>query len=354
MRKNLRKCYGNLTNVKLCGIIVRRMYRKEKITLKKKIISMLVAALTASAVSVPAVNAAAENWRDPFVTRLMKTISQDPSYTDVVLTDLDRNGIPEAFVIKKGTYGNIGGGFTMVSNSITDIQVPSNIIGECLENIDVYIKNDRYIFVGAEVPRYASHIAYYKLELADNRLTATKINKSDVSPYSHITYSDKYSSNLLENGYPNRTKISDFIASYDMVNSISANVSGASIIVDGTRYTISGYNVNDSNYFKIRDIAMLVRNTSARFNVEWDSETDGIKIIPGADYVPIGGELSSYADATLNVLENSAPVFINDKQTAITSYNINGSAYFKIRDVADAAGFAIVWDDATQTITIEY
>ncbi|MGN0162112.1 MAG: hypothetical protein ACI4EA_00840, partial [Candidatus Ornithomonoglobus sp.] len=265
-----------------------------------------------------------------------------------------RNGIPEAFVIKKGTYGNIGSGFTMVSNAITDIQVPSNIIGECLENIDVYIKNDRYIFVGSEVPRYASHIAYYKLELSENKLIATRINKSDVSPYSHITYVDKFSNNLLENGYPNRTKISDFISSYDVVNSISANVSGATVLVDGTRYTLNGYNVNDSNYFKIRDIAMLLRNTPARFNVEWDTETDGIKIIPGAEYVPIGGELSSDVAASLNVLENSTPIFINDKQTAITSYNINGSAYFKIRDIADAAGFGIGWDDASQTITIEY
>lgn len=321
--------------------------------MKRKIISMLIASLTATAVTVPAVNAANENWRDPFVTRLMKTISQDPSYTDVVLTDFDRNGIPEAFVIKKGTYGNIGSGFTMVNNVITDIRVPSNIIGECLENIDVYIKNDRYIFVGAEVPRYASHIAYYKLELEDNSLIATRINKSDVSPYSHITYEDKFSKNLLENGYPNRTKISDFISSYDVVNNISANVTGAAILVDGTRYTLSGYNVNDSNYFRIRDIAMLLRNTSAKFNVEWDSEMDVIKIVPGADYVPIGGELSNDFAASLNVLENSTPIFINDKQTAITSYNINGSEYFKIRDIADAAGFSVGWDDASQTITID-
>ncbi|MDD6762093.1 MAG: hypothetical protein PUD92_00395 [Clostridiales bacterium] len=321
--------------------------------MKRKIISMLLAAAALSAVNVPAVNAASENWRDPFVTRLMKTISQDPSYTDVVLTDLDRNGIPEAFVVKKGTYGNIGCGFTMVSNVITDIQTPSNIIGECLENIDVYIKNDRYIFVGAEVPRYASNIAYYKLELSDNKLTATRIKKSDVSPYSHITYADKFSNNLLENGYPNRTKISDFIASYDMVNSISANVSGAAVMVDGTRYTLNGYNVNDSNYFRIRDIAMIMRNTGAKFNVDWDSKTDGIRIVPGADYVPIGGELSNSVGESLNVLENNTPTFINDKQTAITSYIINGSAYFKIRDIADAAGFAIGWDDASQIITID-
>ena len=47
---------------------------------------------------------AAESWREAFVTRLMKIMSSDPSYNQVVLTDLDRNGIPEAFVMR-GRYG---------------------------------------------------------------------------------------------------------------------------------------------------------------------------------------------------------------------------------------------------------
>jgi hypothetical protein len=319
--------------------------------MKKKLISLILSTAALSLAAAPAY-AANENWRDPFVTRLMKTISQDPSYTDVVLTDLDRNGIPEAFVLRKGTYGNIGSGFTMTNNMITDIQVPSNIIGECLENIDVYIKNDTYIFVGAEVPRYGSHIAYYKLMFDGQKLSAVRINKSDVSPYSHITYVDKYSNNLIENGYPNRTKILDFISSYDMVNEISATHSSAAISVNGINATLAGYNVNDSNYFKIRDIAMLVRDTSKKFNVEWDEVNEAIRIIPGADYVVIGGELSGEADGSFKAVENSTPIYINDKRTAITAYNINGSSYFKIRDIADAAGFDISWDESSQTINI--
>ncbi len=323
--------------------------------MKKKLISLMLAVSAAAAAftAFPSgAGAANENWRSQFVTRLMKTISQDPLYTDVALTDLDRNGIPEAFVIRKGTYGGIKCGFTMTNNAITDIAVPGNIIGECLENIDVYIKNDRYIFVGSEVPRYRSFIAYYKLEFDGAALTATRINKHDVSPYSHLTYIDKYSSNLLENGYPNRTKISNFISGYDMLNQISAVHSSAAINVNGTRVTLNGYNVNDSNYFKVRDIAMILRDTGSKFNVEWDNVNSAIKIIPGADYVVIGGELSNDIAGELNVLENSTPIYVNDKETAITAYNINGSAYFKIRDIAEVTGFSIEWDNATQTINL--
>ncbi len=319
--------------------------------MKKKVISVAVAAAMMSAAA--SAFAANENWRSPFVTRIMKVISQDSSYTDVVLTDLDRNGIPEAFVIRKGTYGGIGAGFTMVNNAITDIDVPSNIIGECLENINVYIKNDTYIFVGMEVSRYTSNISYYKLVLENNKLVATRINKNDVSPYESVIYVDKYSKNLLENGYPNRSKIEDFISSYDMVNSLSATYQTASISVDGEVYNVGGYSVDDSNYFKIRDIAMMLRKTSNKFNVQWDGKLGAILITTEASYDVVGGELEIDATETIDVVENSTPIYVNGKQTAITAYNINGSSYFKIRDIADAVGFDIDWDGQAQMIKIK-
>ncbi len=320
--------------------------------MKKKLITAVLAAAALAAAMTPGAYAANENWRDAFVTRLMKTISQDPTYTDVVLTDLDRNGIPEAFVLKKGTYGNIGSGFTMTDNAITDIEVPSNIIGECLENISVYIKNDNYVFVGQEVPRYSSYIAYYKLVFDGAKLTATRINKIDVSPYSHVTYVDRYSNNLLENGYPNRTKILNFISSYDVVNNISATVSEAKVLVNGEETSIKGYTVNNTNYFKIRDIAMVLRSTPARFNIEYRAGDNAIDIIPGDDYVSNGTELINDTGGAIEAVENDMPIYVNGRSTAITAYNINGSAYFKIRDIADAAGFEVQWDGDAQSINL--
>ena len=317
----------------------------------KKFLLITVMILTCLFCGIEA-SAANENWRDPFVTRIMKTIAQNPQCTDVVLTDLDRNGIPEAFVLKKGAFGSIEAGFTMHDNVITDIETPSNIIGECLENIEVFVKNDTYIFVGLEVPRYASSVFYYKLTLENNKLNATRINKNDVSPYANIAYVDKYSSNLLENGYPNRNKILDFILSYDVVNDISATRSVANLLVDGKTVAINGYTVNNSNYFKIRDIAMLLRNTSCKFNVEWESNLNAIRIYPNTNYVVIGGELSNDIENEMNVAQSDTPIYVNDRKTAITAYNINGSSYFKIRDIGDAVGFDIWWDGDSQTINI--
>ena len=137
-----------------------------------------------------------------------------------------------------------------------------------------------------------------------------------------------------------------------MVNAISATRSIANLLVNGEKATVTGYTVNDSNYFKVRDIAMLLRNTPAKFNVSWDGSLNAIMIDTQEDYVAIGGELSSDVEQDMKVVENDTPIYVDGRRTAITAYNINGSSYFKIRDIADAAGFEIQWDGGSQTINI--
>lgn len=321
--------------------------------MKRKLVSILMISAMLITIAVPmTASAEVEGWRDAFVTRLMKQLSTDPTYNEVALTDLDKNGIPEAFVYRNSNDGKINSGFTMSGNTIVNITVPGNIIGACLSDIEVYIKNGNYIFVGKEVPRYSSVINYYKLVLADNKLEAIKINKHDVSPYQSVQYVDMHGANFLTNGYPNRSKIQNFINSYEGVNSLTAAPSTATISINGKEYELAGYNVNNSNYYKIRDIAMLMRSTSARFNVEWDPALNGISILTGIKYEIIGGELENETHNSLEITETTSPIYIDGEPADITAYTINGSTYFKIRDIADAAGFRIDWNNELQTIVI--
>lgn len=295
---------------------------------------------------------AAESWREAFVTRLMKIMSSDPSYNEVVLTDLDRNGIPEAFVMRDGLDGGISAGFTMNGNTISSIEVPGNIIGRCLTDITVYDKEGRYIFVGREVPRYSSVINYYKLMFDGQTLSTERILKEYVSAYPTIPYVDMYGNDFLTNGYPNRTKIKTFVDGYDGINTLTATNSNAKLLVDGEDVEVSGYTVNDSNYYKIRDIAMVLRTTAARFDVAWDENLSAITISKGVKYTIVGGELSEDNGAALNVEQNSAPVYADGEEKEVLSYNINGNTYFKIRDIGDMVGFAVDWDGDAQAVII--
>ena len=321
--------------------------------MRKKLAVLLAAAIAAAALPIgTGVLATDESWRDAFVTRLMKELSTDPTYNEVALTDLDNNGVPEAFVYRNSNDGGISTGFTMSGNTITNIETPGNIIGACLSDIEVYIKDGNYVFVGKEVPRYSAVINYYRLTLVNNTLEALKINKHDVSPYQSIQYVDMHGSNFLTNGYPNRTKIQSFINSYDPVNTLTATPSDAILSINGREYELAGYNVNNSNYYKIRDIAMLMSTTSARFNVEWDPTLNGISILTGERYEIIGGELENSPQSSLEISETSSPIYIDGVLSEVEAYTINGSTYFKIRDIADAAGFEVEWNNETQTIII--
>ena len=328
------------------------MGRKAKGIMIKKRLLMLCTAFIFIASLIPATYAANEGWRDAFITRAMKLMATNPEYNEMVLTDIDENGVPEVYLYKNSNDGGIGYAFTMDNNQIVSIAVPGNIIGACLSDIEVYQKEERHIFVGKEIPRYSSVIRYYKLTLRDNTLTAEKIVKTDVSPYQSIQYVDMHGSNFLTNGYPNRNKIKDFINSYESVNTVSASKSKANLSVDGKIYDILGYTVNNSNYYKLRDIAMLLRTTPSRFNVVWDGAVNAIKILPGVKYQTVGGELTDDTSTTLNISETVTPIYVNGVESEVVTYTINESTYIQIRDLAQIANFNVDWDGNTQTVLI--
>lgn len=318
----------------------------------KRLAAMILSTIMILAAAVPPVFAA-ESWRDAFVTRLMKVLSQDPTYTDIILTDLDQNGIPEAFVVKDGANGGISAAFTLQNNTIISLNTPNNIIGNCLGDVTVYNDNGTYRFIGKEVPRYTSVIYYYLIQFDGNTVTCTKVNKNDYSALPTVPYQDMHGDDFLTSGYPNRTKIKAFVDSYEPVNALTAVPSDAKVTVNGASVEVSGYNINYNNYYKIRDIAMVLRTTPSRFDVTWDAQKNAINIQTGTKYTIIGGELSQDpVTGNLSIEENQLPILLNGLETELEAYNINGNNYFKIRDLADAAGFDINWNEETQTVEI--
>ncbi len=316
----------------------------------KRIISAICAAVTAVVSASPAL--AVESWRDAFVTRLMKTLSVDPTYTDIAITDLNADGMPEAWVIKNSPDGGIGTGITFENNSIVTVNTPKNVIGTCLEDITVYNENGNFLFVGKEVGRYTSALEYYLLEFDGATLTASPTDKTVYSKLTAEPYKDFYGTGFVSDGLPSRAKLKEFIDSYTpAANTLSASVSDASVTVNGVGVRVSGISVNNSNYYKIRDIAMMLRSTSARFDVTWDDSLNAVNIKKGQKYNVVGGELEAISsDETLEIFSNESPIYIDGAEVHLQSYNVNSSNYFRIRDLADYLDFSITWDEAAQTV----
>ena len=134
----------------------------------------------------------------------------------------------------------------------------------------------------------------------------------------------------------------------------SAAPTASSVLVNGSAVRFDAYNIDGSNYFKLRDLAMILNGTGKQFEVGWDAVNNAISLTTLKAYTPVGGELAvtGGSESKRAVLTDSA-VYANGVKISITAYNINGSNYFKLRDVGYAVDFVVTWNSATSTIGID-
>ena len=124
------------------------------------------------------------------------------------------------------------------------------------------------------------------------------------------------------------------------------SVNGIALPVAPAAYNCDGY-----NYFKIRDLAMLLSATSAKFNVSYDEAQNAVVVELGKDYVPVGGELAAVGEPT-KVLVSPQSFLLNGAPVAPDAYNIDGNNYFKLADLGAILGFEVGYDEATRTILV--
>lgn len=150
---------------------------------------------------------------------------------------------------------------------------------------------------------------------------------------------------------------------------VLARVTDSEVVVDKDSWAFEAYNINDNNYFKLRDIAMAFTwcGSGNSFEVTWDADKNAINLITKTKYTPVGGECGSYDVASGTFAESSAPIqaampkeafpttssiYVNGQPVALTAYNINGNNYFKLRDLAQVINFGVTWDGVNNCIFI--
>jgi hypothetical protein len=124
------------------------------------------------------------------------------------------------------------------------------------------------------------------------------------------------------------------------------------VTVDGKTAAFDAYNIEGANYFKLRDLAYTLSGTPKQFGVGWDSAYNAIRLTSGQAYIPVGGEMTKKDNDIKTAAPTSARIFLDGKEVFFTAYTIDGSNYFKLRDIGRAFNFGVVWDSAGQTIAI--
>ena len=110
------------------------------------------------------------------------------------------------------------------------------------------------------------------------------------------------------------------------------------------------YKIGGANYFKLRDVAMLLNGSERQFAVEYDDAEKTVSITSGVPYTAVGGELAGGAAEHESAILTNNAVSIDGKVAAMTVYKIAGANYFKLRDLGRALDFHVGYDDGTKTV----
>lgn len=169
---------------------------------------------------------------------------------------------------------------------------------------------------------------------------------------------------------------------YDEVSFTHAKGTALEIPVDGETVVFEAYNIEGNNYVKLRDVAMAMDGTDAKFNVTWDNTKKAIDMITGASYDAVGTELpvqkqlekeeaedkerekqgyftsmdmglTRFYPESQNASANTAKIYLDGEAVEMKAYNIGGNTYFKLRDLGQVLDFNVAWNAATQTVTLD-
>ena len=133
----------------------------------------------------------------------------------------------------------------------------------------------------------------------------------------------------------------------------SAKVSSQSVLVDGKDTGVKGYNIADNNYFKLRDIAALLDEKDAEFNVSYDSDREAVIITSKSDYKKTENDLVPLKDSDSEVKSSTHKVFVNGVRHSFSVYTIDGYNYFQLRQLGKTIGFSVNFDEKNNSVQID-
>ena len=131
-------------------------------------------------------------------------------------------------------------------------------------------------------------------------------------------------------------------------------LSTQNLMVNGKPVDCEKYNIDGSNYFKLRDLAKLLDGTESQFDVGWDGAKKLVTLTTNHAYTTArGDELTVGTDQSATTSESRDALIIDGvERRDIAAYKIGGSNFFKLRDLGDALGFDVDYIEATKTATV--
>ena len=115
------------------------------------------------------------------------------------------------------------------------------------------------------------------------------------------------------------------------------------LTADGMVQAPTVYKINGSNYFKIRDLAAILNGSGKQFSVGYDASLNAVTATTGQSYAATGTELAGAATGNGAAEPSNDVIYVDGVKIQVEVYKIDGSNYFKLRDLGKALNFYVGW-----------
>lgn len=155
------------------------------------------------------------------------------------------------------------------------------------------------------------------------------------------------------NGYVTRSYVLSDGVPVPAITMVDAVPSKSAVLVNGREVAFYAYNIKGNNYFKLRDLAFTLNGSKAQFEVTWNQDLGAILMTSGERYTLTGGEMETGSSTSQIGMLNSSKLYLDGQAVDLTAYTIQGSNYFKLRDIGALFNFSVEWDGANEKVIID-
>ena len=119
--------------------------------------------------------------------------------------------------------------------------------------------------------------------------------------------------------------------------------------LDDKDVVIYGYNIDGENYFKLRDVAAVLKDSKVKFGVEYK---DGlVTLTKGADYKVLDTDQKEVKAESEAMLTNDK-VKVGEADLTAKAFKIDGNNYYRVRDLGKALDFGVDYDEEANTVLL--
>lgn len=128
----------------------------------------------------------------------------------------------------------------------------------------------------------------------------------------------------------------------------TGNLAQQKFYAGGYERPITAYNIGGYNYLRLRDLGGVLN-----FAVDYDAETDTIDIDAARPYTGDTYQPPGAWPQTVQATPTTQTVRIGGAPAAIGGYSIGGYNYFKLRELARALDFSVVYNGALEAVELD-